>query len=117
MFQLFDEDNSGTISLAELVNGLSIFLHGDDVEKLHFLFRVYDMDGESKQLKFLHCIYLVIPIGNGYIEFKELHTVLKACMQESAIKIDDYQMEKLTRFTIIYILILCTMHNVDVLLM
>ncbi len=47
MFQLFDEDNSSTISLAELVNGLSIFLHGDDVEKLHFLFRVYDMDGES----------------------------------------------------------------------
>ena len=57
MFQLFDEDNSGALSLAELVNGLSIFLHGDDVEKLHFLFRVYDMDGESKQLK-LFALYL-----------------------------------------------------------
>lgn len=45
MFQLFDEDNSGTISLTELVNGLSLFIHGSDIEKLHFLFRVYDLDG------------------------------------------------------------------------
>lgn len=47
MFHLFDEDNSGAISLTELVNGLSIFLHGSDVEKLHFLFRVYDVDGQQ----------------------------------------------------------------------
>lgn len=44
-FCLFDTDNSGTISLRELMDGLTLLTHGDEVEKLHFLFQVYDVDG------------------------------------------------------------------------
>ena len=99
MFQLFDEDNSGTISLTELVNGLSVFLHGSHIEKLHFLFKVYDIDGTKKKLLFMHEVqcFFTLNLGNGFIEFKELRTVLKSCMKESAIKLSDFQLDQLTR--------------------
>lgn len=45
-FHLFDIDNSGTISLRELMDGLTILTQGTRVEKLRFLFRVYDVDGK-----------------------------------------------------------------------
>lgn len=44
-FDLFDKDRSGTISLRELIDGLTLLTHGDEVEKLRFLFQVYDVDG------------------------------------------------------------------------
>lgn len=44
-FSLFDADNSGFISLDELMDGLTLLTNGSEVDKLHFLFQVYDMDG------------------------------------------------------------------------
>ena len=99
LFTLFDEDNNGKISLTELVNGISVFLHGNEVEKLHFLFRVYDMDGK-KECCSKGCVgtpWMSCVLGNGYIEFNELHTVLKSCMQENAIRLSDDQIDELTR--------------------
>lgn len=44
-FHLFDKDNSGSISLRELMDGLTLLTNGSEVDKLRFLFQVYDVDG------------------------------------------------------------------------
>ena len=44
---MFDKDNSGTISLKELMDGLSLLTNGSELDKLNFLFQVYDVDGEN----------------------------------------------------------------------
>ena len=44
-FRLFDKDSSGSISLRELMDGLTLLTNGSEVDKLHFLFQVYDVDG------------------------------------------------------------------------
>ena len=45
-FCLFDKDNSGFISLKELMDGLTLLTNGSEVDKLRFLFQVYDVDGK-----------------------------------------------------------------------
>ena len=44
-FHLFDKDGSGSISLRELMDGLTLLTNGSEIDKLHFLFQVYDVDG------------------------------------------------------------------------
>lgn len=44
-FRLFDKDSSGSISLRELMDGLTLLTNGSEVDKLRFLFQVYDVDG------------------------------------------------------------------------
>nr|XP_054765174.1 NADPH oxidase 5-like [Lytechinus pictus] len=44
-FELIDTDQSGSISLKELIGALRLLVNGTEEEKLHFLFRVYDADG------------------------------------------------------------------------
>ena len=46
-FALFDSDGSGSISLTELLEALQLLIHGSESDKLHFLFQVYDVDGQS----------------------------------------------------------------------
>lgn len=45
-FKLFDKDRSGTISLSELIDGLNMLMDGSEMDKLRFLFDVYDVDGK-----------------------------------------------------------------------
>lgn len=44
---MFDSDGSGTISLDELLKALNLVIHGDETDKLRFLFQVYDVDGKN----------------------------------------------------------------------
>ena len=57
-FKLFDKDRSGTISLSELIDGLNMLMEGTDMDKLKFLFDVYDVDG--KTIIFFHSITMQI---------------------------------------------------------
>ncbi|XP_062510064.1 NADPH oxidase 5-like [Corticium candelabrum] len=77
-FTLFDKDNNGTISLQELMGGLGLLTCGSEMDKLRFLFEVYDVN------------------GNGFIEPLELKDVLKSCMDESRLKFSDDKLEELT---------------------
>ncbi|XP_034291384.1 NADPH oxidase 5 isoform X2 [Pantherophis guttatus] len=77
-FALFDSDESGTISLDELLNTLKLLIHGSETDKLWFLFRVYDVD------------------GGGSIEPDELRMVLKSCLKESSISLPEEKLDDLT---------------------
>ena len=48
-FHLIDTDHSGSINLKELIAALRVLIQGTATDKLRFLFRVYDVDGMSKQ--------------------------------------------------------------------
>ncbi|KAM6388103.1 NADPH oxidase 5-like [Pluvialis apricaria] len=77
-FALFDSDGSGTISLEELLKALSLLVHGNETEKLRFLFQVYDVD------------------GSGSIDPDELRVVLRWCLRESAIALPEERLGDLT---------------------
>ncbi|XP_033636875.1 NADPH oxidase 5-like [Asterias rubens] len=77
-FHLIDTDQSGSINLKELMSALRLLVHGTASDKLHFLFRVYDVD------------------GNGSIDFVELRTVLKSCTAESALQLTEETLDELT---------------------
>ena len=46
-FRIFDKDGSGTVSLAEFIETMHQFSGQGDDEKISFLFKVYDLNGES----------------------------------------------------------------------
>ncbi|KAM7103524.1 NADPH oxidase 5-like [Ciconia maguari] len=77
-FALFDSDGSGTISLEELLKALSLLVHGNETDKLRFLFQVYDVD------------------GSGSIDPDELRVVLRWCLRESAIALPEERLGDLT---------------------
>ncbi|XP_077866627.1 NADPH oxidase 5-like [Saccoglossus kowalevskii] len=77
-FALFDADGSGTITLDELMGGLQLLLKGSSADRLKFLFDVYDVD------------------GSGQIDKEELYTVLKSCMEESALQLSEDNLQMLT---------------------
>uniref|UniRef100_A0A452H152 Uncharacterized protein n=1 Tax=Gopherus agassizii TaxID=38772 RepID=A0A452H152_9SAUR len=99
-FALFDSDGSGTISLDELLKALNLLIHGDETDKLRFLFQVYDVDG--KILKNLLTPTSRAggssqpPFSSGSIDPDELRTVLKSCLKESAISLPEEKLDDLT---------------------
>ena len=45
VFQIFDKDNSGTVSLQEFLEAMHQFAGQSHDDKIRFLFKVYDLDG------------------------------------------------------------------------
>ncbi|XP_065338491.1 NADPH oxidase 5 isoform X1 [Cloeon dipterum] len=78
VFQIFDKDNSGTISLQEFIDAMHQFAGQSTDDKIRFLFKVYDLDGD------------------GLIQHKELQHVMRACMEENGMKFSEEQVEDLT---------------------
>ncbi|XP_018056077.1 PREDICTED: NADPH oxidase 5 [Atta colombica] len=78
VFQIFDKDNSGTISLQEFLDAMHQFAGKSTNDKIRFLFKVYDIDGD------------------GLIQLRELEHVMRACMEENGMKFSDEQIEDLT---------------------
>ncbi|XP_011305289.1 NADPH oxidase 5 [Fopius arisanus] len=78
VFQIFDKDNSGTISLQEFLDAMHQFAGKTPDDKIRFLFKVYDIDGD------------------GLIQHRELEHVMRACMEENGMKFSDEQIEDLT---------------------
>uniref|UniRef100_A0A672UHC8 NADPH oxidase 5 n=1 Tax=Strigops habroptila TaxID=2489341 RepID=A0A672UHC8_STRHB len=97
-FALFDLDGSGTISLEELLKALSLLVHGNEMDKLRFLFQVYDVDGEMVQGEGISgfCGPCSPHAGSGSIDPDELRVVLRWCLQESAIALPEERLTDLT---------------------
>ncbi|NXJ56208.1 NOX5 oxidase, partial [Spizaetus tyrannus] len=106
-FTLFDADGSGTISLEELLKALSLLVHGNEMDKLRFLFQVYDVDGKMMKHRFI-CLFLnKVAIckaaqlssehpSSGSIDPDELRVVLGWCLRESAIALPEERLGDLT---------------------
>ncbi|NWX19954.1 NOX5 oxidase, partial [Aegotheles bennettii] len=102
-FALFDSDGSGTISLEELLEALSLLVHGDETDKLRFLFQVYDVDDERKPMGCqgaagygVPALTPMVPPGSGSIDPEELRVVLRWCLQESSIALPEERLGDLT---------------------
>ncbi|KAJ9589563.1 hypothetical protein L9F63_017228, partial [Diploptera punctata] len=78
VFQIFDKDNSGSISLQEFIDAMHQFAGQSPDDKIRFLFRVYDIDGD------------------GLIQHRELQHVMRACMEENGMKFSEEQIDDLT---------------------
>ncbi|NXA05067.1 NOX5 oxidase, partial [Sapayoa aenigma] len=109
-FALFDADGSGTISLEELLGALRLLVHGDHMDKLRFLFQVYDVDGQPLCVfpprvvgrevvpgAFLMPGILGFPSGSGSIDADELHVVLRWCLRESSLSLPEERLGDLSR--------------------
>lgn len=64
VFQIFDRDNSGTVSLSEFLDAMHQFAGKSPNDKIKFLFRVYDLDGKKillvTLLRVRRCSILVV---------------------------------------------------------
>ena len=91
-FKIFDTDGSGDISLAEFIDTMYQFAGRGQAEKILFLFKVYDIDGNyfilylsifiiifNKTMSIY--LYLFVLLGDGMIQEEELEEVLRACLQ------------------------------------
>ncbi|XP_066245724.1 NADPH oxidase 5 isoform X1 [Euwallacea similis] len=78
VFQIFDKDNSGSISLQEFLDSMHQFAGQSPEDKIRFLFKVYDIDGD------------------GLIQHRELQHVMRACMEENGMQFSEVQIEDLT---------------------
>ena len=65
LFKFFDRNSNGFISFLEFICGLSIMTKGSKMEKMKYIFKGYDIDGD------------------GYISREDLHKMLKAYHQIS----------------------------------
>lgn len=80
MIAIFDEDGGGDVDFQEFVSGLSAFSSkGNKEEKLHFAFKVYDVDRD------------------GYISNGELFIVLKMMVGNN---LKDVQLQQIVDKTI-----------------
>lgn len=78
VFQIFDKDNSGSISQKEFIDAMHQFAGQSPDDKIKFLFKVYDLDGD------------------GLIQQGELQHVMRACMEENGMKFSEDQIDDLT---------------------
>ncbi|XP_046387375.1 NADPH oxidase 5 [Ischnura elegans] len=78
VFQIFDRDNSGSISLQEFIDAMYQFAGQSPDDKIRFLFKVYDIDGD------------------GLIQHRELQHVMRACMEENGMRFSEEQVADLT---------------------
>ena len=76
-FTLFDKNGDGKIDMKELMEGLELLRNGTVADKLTFLFRVYDLD------------------GNGYLNREEMKTILLSGLEESKMRLNDQQVDEL----------------------
>ena len=78
-FRLFDKDGSGSVSLEEFLETMHQFANQGEEEKLSFLFKVYD------------------PNGDGVIDQSELREIIKSCVSENGMEFDEAQVSELVQ--------------------
>ena len=119
------------------MKALTLLLNGTPIEKLQFLFKVYDVDGRLDNVlvfvQYISSLFLSpsllppslspslspslfssplplslpsslsLPVGDGTIDYDELKTILKCCMNESSLTFTEDSLEELTRYYSLYL--------------
>lgn len=62
VFQIFDRDNSGSISMQEFLDAMHQFAGQSPDDKIKFLFKVYDLDGKFFDLIFSYIYLQILPL-------------------------------------------------------
>ncbi len=78
--RIFDKDGSDSVEFSEFIHALSVFHSGSSTDKLSFVFKIYDIDGD------------------GFISNGELFKVLKMMVGDN---LADTQLQQLVDKTII----------------
>lgn len=114
VFQIFDKDNSGSISLQEFIDAIHQFAGQSPEDKIKFLFKVYDIDGKKFKLNSITCLYICtylfsilywFNVGDGLIQHRELQHVMRACMEENGMRFSEDQVNFLLMFSFTSIII------------
>ena len=95
VFQIFDYDKNGRVSIAEFCEIVNEFSIEDDQSKISFLFHIYDINEDGKLYK------------ENFVE------VIKAAMKESGIRLEEAQVTVLylnctVLYSTVYSTVLCT---------
>jgi len=77
IFNIFDSDQSGYITLAKFIETVEQFSSTDDDTKIEFLFNIYDINDE------------------GVLEENNFREVIKACMKENGMDFDAGELSNL----------------------
>ncbi|NWV66226.1 NOX5 oxidase, partial [Malurus elegans] len=95
-FTLLDPAGSGSVGREELLRSLCRLLRGNAMEKLRFLFQVYDLDGESRKTGCGIWGSRGSP-GSGSIDAEELQVVLRGCLRESSLVLPEERLAALSQ--------------------
>ena len=71
IFNIFDVDKDGKVSLKEFIHTMQQFSQDDDDTKITFLFQVYDTDGD------------------GVLQKEDIYEVLQACLTENGLDVEE----------------------------
>eukprot|EP00058_Branchiostoma_floridae_P023924 XP_002609414.1 hypothetical protein BRAFLDRAFT_86516 [Branchiostoma floridae] len=73
IFRTFDKDGSGSVDFREFIIGLSTLLRGTTVERLKWVFNMYDLDSNGSVTKdeLIHVLKEVDVDGDGTLKLKE----------------------------------------------
>ncbi len=77
LFDIFDQDGSGSIDYDEFMGGIRSMVEGTDKDKIKFAFQLHDLD------------------NNGYIDRDELKALIQQSFFENQVDYDEFQLDLL----------------------
>ena len=77
LFELFDQDSSGSVDYGEFVTTIESMVDGSAKDKIKFAFQLHDLD------------------NNGYIDRNELRILIKQSFSENNLDYDEFQLDLL----------------------
>ena len=77
LFDIFDQDGSGSVDYGEFMTTIESMVDGSDRDKVKFAFQLHDLD------------------NNGYIDRRELKVLIQQSFLENNLDYDDFQLDLL----------------------
>ncbi|QQP50862.1 NADPH oxidase_ EFhand calcium binding domain 5, partial [Caligus rogercresseyi] len=76
-FKIFDQDGDEKISMTEFFESMNTFAAQGPTEKITFLFKIYDIDGD------------------GFLQLEEIESIIRASLIESGMKLPESDIQAL----------------------